>query len=44
MEVFGIIGMSFGIMGMGLGSFVLMRLEKLEKQLKESGILDKDYK
>ncbi len=33
---------AFGIMGMGLGIFVFMRLEKLEKQLKESGILDKD--
>ena len=44
MEAFGIIGMSFGIMGMGLGGFVFMRLEKLEKQLKKSGVLDKDYK
>ena len=47
MEVFGIIGMTFGITGMGLGVFGLMafmRLEKLEKQLKESGVLDKDYK
>ncbi len=43
-EVFGIIGMAFGIMGMGLGSSAFMRLQKLEKQLKESGILDKDYK
>ena len=44
MEVFGIIGMSFGIMGMGLGSMAFTRLEKLVKQLKESGVLDKDYK
>ncbi len=44
MEAFGVIGMTFGIMGTGLGIFVFMRLEKLEKQLKESGILDKDYK
>lgn len=44
METFGIIGMTFGIIGMGVGVFAFMRLEKLEKQLKESGILDKDYK
>ncbi|MCH7528557.1 MAG: hypothetical protein IH972_03285 [Candidatus Marinimicrobia bacterium] len=44
MEVFGIIGMSFGIMGMGLGLIGFMRLDKLEKQLKESGYLDKGYK
>ena len=47
MEAFGIIGMTFGISGMGLGIFGLIafvRLEKLQKQLKESGILDKDYK
>ena len=45
MEPFGIIGMTFGITGMGLGIFGLiafMRLAELEKQLKESGILDKD--
>ncbi len=35
---------AFDIMGMGLGIFAFVRLEKLEKQLKESGILDKDYK
>ena len=37
----------FGITGMGLGIFGLIaftRLAELEKQLKESGILDKDYK
>ncbi len=44
METFAIIGMSFGIMGMGLGAMAFMRLEKLEKQLKESGVLSKDYK
>ncbi len=43
MEVFGIIGMTFGTTGMALGVFGLMRLAKLEKQLKESGVLDKDY-
>ena len=40
MEAFGIIGMVFGFMG--VISFI--RLEKLEKQLKKTGILDKDYK
>ncbi len=44
MEAFGIIGMTFGIIAMGIGIFAFLRLEKLEKQLKESGILDKDYK
>ena len=44
MEAFGIIGMTFGIMGMGLGATAFTRLAKLEKTLKESGILDKDYK
>ena len=42
-EAFGIIGMTFGITGMALGVFSLMRLAKLEKRLKESGVLDKDY-
>ena len=40
METFGITGMSFGIFGL----MAFVRLEKLEKQLKKSGILDKDYK
>ncbi len=44
MEVFGIIGMSFGIMGMGLGASAFQRLANLEKALKESGVLSKDYK
>ena len=43
MEAFGIIGMTFGTTGMALGVFSLMRLAKLEKRLKESGVLDKDY-
>jgi len=44
MEAFAIIGMSFGIMGMSLGAMAFIRLAKLEKQLKESGVLSKDYK
>ena len=42
--VFGIIGMTFGITGMGLGVFALLGLQSLEKQLKESDVLSKDYK
>jgi len=37
MEAFGIIGMIFG-----LAAFA--KLMKLEKHLKKSGVLDKDYK
>ena len=44
METFGIIGMTSGITEMAFGIMAFMRLAKLEKQLKESGILDKDYK
>ena len=47
MEVFGIIGMSLGTMGFIfgiLGMSALAKISKLEKQLKDSGILDKEYK
>ncbi len=44
MEAFGIIGMTFGIIGFALGTTAFTRLEKLEKQLKKSGVLDKDYR
>ena len=47
METFGIMGMVFGIMGMTLGilgSIAFSKLTRLEKQLKESGVLDKNYK
>ena len=36
----GIIGMTFGMVG--ISAFV--RLTKLEKELKKSGVLNKDYK
>ena len=44
MEVFGIIGMSFGSMGFIFALNALARISKLEKQLKETGVLDKGYK
>lgn len=40
MESFGIIGMSFGIFGF----IAFARLMKLEKHLKKTGVLEKDYK
>ena len=50
MEAFGIIGMSFGIMALGVGVMglnfaksALAKISKLEKQLKETGVLDKEY-
>ena len=44
MEAFGIIGMGLGILGMGLGATAYTRLEKLVKELKESGALKKNWK
>ncbi|WP_017035559.1 hypothetical protein [Vibrio genomosp. F10] len=44
MEVFGMVGMTFGIIGMTFGIIVFAKLVKLESQLKESGVLGKDYK
>ncbi len=43
MEAFGIIGMTFGIIGMGVGASALAKISNLEKQLKEKGVLDKEY-
>ena len=43
METFGIIGMSFGIMGFIFAQSALAKISKLEKQLKEKGVLDKEY-
>ena len=46
MEAFGIVGMTFGISGITfgiIGFIAFTRLEKLEKRLKDSGVLDKDY-
>ena len=44
MEAFAIIGMSTGTMGMIFGFIAFARLTSLEKALKESGVLSKDYK
>ncbi len=35
---------AFGIIGMGVGTSALAKISKLEKQLKETGVLDKEYK
>ncbi|MDG1147370.1 MAG: hypothetical protein P8N52_03590 [Crocinitomicaceae bacterium] len=44
MEAFGIIGLSFGVMGFIFGISCLNKVEKLTKKLKEKGILEEDYK
>ena len=44
MEVFGTVGITFGIIGMTFGIIAFAKLNKLEKHLKESGVLGKDYK
>ena len=44
MEAFGIIGMSLGTMGFIFSLNALARIAKLETQLKESGVLDKEFK
>ena len=42
--VFGIAGMMAGVMGYGLASSTKSRIARLEKQLKEVGVLDEGYK
>ena len=44
MEAFGIIGMSFGTISFIFSLSALARIAKLEKQLRETGVLDKEYK
>ncbi len=44
MEAFGIIGLSLGSMGFIFAMSALAKISKLEKQLKEKGVLDKEYK
>jgi hypothetical protein len=43
MEAFGIIGMSLGTMGFIFGMAALAKVSKLENQLKETGVLKKEY-
>ena len=43
MEAFGIIGMTFGIVAMGLAAKATAKISKLEKRLKETGVLGKEY-
>ena len=42
MEAFGIIGMSMGTMGFIFALSALDQIKKLEKRLKDSGVLEKD--
>ena len=44
MEGFGIIGFSLGATGFIFALSALAKICKLEKQLKETGVLDKEYK
>ena len=44
METFGIIGMVFGLSGLAMARKALAKISRLEKQLKETGVLDKEYK
>ena len=44
MEALGIVGMSLGSMGFIFGMSALARISKLEKQLKETGVLGKEFK
>ncbi len=44
METFGIVGMSLGTMGFIFAMSALAKISKLEKQLKEAGVLDKGHK
>ena len=44
MEAFGIIGISLGAMGFIFGISAFTRLAKLEKRLKDTGVLDPDFK
>ena len=44
METFGIIGMSFGTMGFIFALNAMSRIDKLEKKLKELGVMDQEFK
>ena len=38
-----IIGFIFGLTGLAIGILAYLRVDKLEKKLKETGIVDKDF-
>ena len=44
MEAFGIVGFSLATVGFIFAMVALGKISKLEKQLKETGVLDKEYK
>jgi|SaaInl7_200m_RNA_FD_contig_31_1195461_length_266_multi_4_in_0_out_0_1 hypothetical protein len=44
METFGTISMSFAIIGFIFAISALVKITKLEKRLKEVGVLDREYK
>lgn len=37
------IGFIFGLMGLAIGLLAYLRVDKLEKKLKETGIVDKNF-
>jgi hypothetical protein len=39
----GILGFVFGMMGMSFGLIAFTKVSALEKKLKETGVLDKDF-
>jgi len=43
METFGIIGMSLGTVGFIFALNVISRIDKLEKKLKELGVMDQAF-
>lgn len=44
MEIFGIIGMSLGLMGFVFGLIAVGKVDKIEKKLKELKVLNEDFK
>ena len=44
MEAFGIFGFVVGLSAIGIATNAMARISKLEKQLKENGVLDEGYK
>lgn len=42
--IFGIMGMSMGVMGFIFGVTSMSKIDKLEKRLKELNILNEDFK